>query len=192
MFSRVAALTVEDSQALGKNLDNFRTHKSGPVLWADGSPILLHRDLKPGWCLFFLKAAKLVHWHEQRGGGSHDHNFGDESFFEPWHSGTPISHSKLSFSQYFEKKRSSLCWPQNYDKQTLRRCTSHAYAEIGKSSFLSADCNQPGLFFQCRFPNEESISGFELEDRFWEDMFSGAPEESMAAVVVATVPAVAA
>ena len=37
MFSRVAALTVEGPQALGKNLDNFRTHKSGPVERVSGS-----------------------------------------------------------------------------------------------------------------------------------------------------------
>ena len=37
MCSRVAALTVEGLQALGKNLDNFRTHKSGPVERVSGS-----------------------------------------------------------------------------------------------------------------------------------------------------------
>ena len=37
VFSRVAALTVEAPQALGKNLDNFRTHKSGPVERVSGS-----------------------------------------------------------------------------------------------------------------------------------------------------------
>ena len=37
VFSRVAALTVEVPQALGKNLDNFRTHKSGPVERVSGS-----------------------------------------------------------------------------------------------------------------------------------------------------------
>ena len=37
VFSRVAALTVEGLQALGKHLDNFRTHKSGPVERVSGT-----------------------------------------------------------------------------------------------------------------------------------------------------------